>query len=336
LLPCYNAEKYLKEAIDSLLEQTYSDLEIIAINDGSTDKTATMLAEFQSLDSRIVFVNNEKNLGLIDTLNKGLQLCTGKYIARMDADDISDKHRISKQVLFLENNPDIDFVSCAYTRFTIKDRPFYTQNILATNPESILFAAHLYTPVCHAAIMGKQSTFANYRYLKNEFSLHVEDYELWTKMLREGVRFANINEPLYHIRSNKESVSNKYETIQIANFISLAKLHFDLVRKTNAPIEYIAVLVNRLSKNTSEDAIKWAFIQIDGLQKTFASVNNKTELSRISNMHKADILFQFFKKENPLKALYMMLSLIIKQRSLNLISHVLYGVVYRFQKAVLN
>src|SRR5687768_1212088 len=98
LLPCYNAAKYLRFAIDSIVSQTYRNLEIILINDGSTDNTGKIIDEFASRDSRIVVVNNPVNLGLIKTLNKGITYITGYYTARMDADDISQVDRIEKLV----------------------------------------------------------------------------------------------------------------------------------------------------------------------------------------------------------------------------------------------
>ncbi|HGF9542707.1 TPA: glycosyltransferase family 2 protein, partial [Acinetobacter baumannii] len=108
VLPAYNAELYLKEAIDSVLSQTFTDFELIILNDGSIDRTEEIILSYN--DSRIVYVKNEKNLGLIGTLNKGINLAKGKYIARMDADDICLPERFKKQVDFLEKNNEIDLI----------------------------------------------------------------------------------------------------------------------------------------------------------------------------------------------------------------------------------
>ena len=110
LIPCYNCEKYVEEAVMSIIEQSYSNLEILVIDDGSTDNTGSILQELAQKDSRIRYIKNETNLKLIRTLNKGIDLCRGKYIARMDADDISLPTRIVKQVNFLEKHPDIGIV----------------------------------------------------------------------------------------------------------------------------------------------------------------------------------------------------------------------------------
>ena len=89
LMPVYNAEKYLSEAIDSILAQTYKNIEFLIINDGSTDRSESIIWDYQSRNSKIVYVKNETNMKLIATLNKGVKMANGKYIVRMDADDIS-------------------------------------------------------------------------------------------------------------------------------------------------------------------------------------------------------------------------------------------------------
>ena len=110
ILPVYNAERFLREAIDSVLKQTFVDFEFIILNDGSTDKTEDIILSYK--DPRIRYVKNEKNLKLIKTLNKGVDMARGKYIARMDADDISLPERFEKEVAYLEAHPDVAVVSC--------------------------------------------------------------------------------------------------------------------------------------------------------------------------------------------------------------------------------
>lgn len=106
LMPVYNSEKYLNEAIESILNQTFVDFEFIIINDASNDNSENIIESYQ--DSRIKYFKNEKNLGVAKTLNKGLKLAQGKYIARMDSDDISLPERLYKQFKFMEVYNDID------------------------------------------------------------------------------------------------------------------------------------------------------------------------------------------------------------------------------------
>lgn len=105
LMSVFNGEKYLREAIDSILTQTFSDFEFLIINDASTDRSREIILSY--LDPRIRLIDNEENIGLTRSLNKGIDLAKGKYIARMDADDVSMPERLEKQVRFMEENPDI-------------------------------------------------------------------------------------------------------------------------------------------------------------------------------------------------------------------------------------
>jgi len=106
VMSVYNAQKYLDEAIESILNQTYSNFEFIIINDGSTDKSLEIIENYAKKDSRIIVINRE-NKGLIYSLNEGIRKANGKYIARMDADDISLPQRLEKQVEFMEKNKNI-------------------------------------------------------------------------------------------------------------------------------------------------------------------------------------------------------------------------------------
>ena len=117
LMPCYNVELYVEDALTSIMRQTYTNLEIIVINDCSTDNTLSILENIALRDSRIKVISNSSNLKLIDTLNKGVEICSGEYIARMDADDISFPDRIERQVAFLEEKKDYDIVSTQFYTF---------------------------------------------------------------------------------------------------------------------------------------------------------------------------------------------------------------------------
>ena len=102
ILPVYNAELYIRESIQSILDQSFFEYELIILNDASTDNSENIILEFQ--DERIVYIKNDRNLKLIETLNKGLKIAKGKYIARIDADDICFSDRFQKQISFLNNN----------------------------------------------------------------------------------------------------------------------------------------------------------------------------------------------------------------------------------------
>ena len=104
IIPCYNAEKYLRESVESIINQSYPNLEIICIDDCSTDSTLAILEELASRDARVKVLHNSRNMKIASSLNRGLEYSTGEYIARMDADDIALPKRIEKQVDYLEKN----------------------------------------------------------------------------------------------------------------------------------------------------------------------------------------------------------------------------------------
>ena len=117
LMPAYNSEKYLGEAIDSILNQTFTDFEFIIINDGSKDNTAKIVEEYAKKDKRIRFIDNKKNQGIVGVLNEGIDLCRGKYIARMDSDDISLPTRFEKEIEYMEEHPECGVLGTWYEIF---------------------------------------------------------------------------------------------------------------------------------------------------------------------------------------------------------------------------
>lgn len=223
LIPCYNVEDYVVEAVTSILNQTYQNIEVIAINDCSTDSTKHKLEELARTDTRIKVYNNEVNLKLIKTLNKGVGLCSGKYIARMDADDIALPQRIEKQVAFLEKNEDYSVVSTMFYTFRTGSTKKYLYKNPVTNEE--LQAYLLFkSGICHPAVMMRKTLFTKLELKFEEEYLHVEDYALWSKALY-CTKLANINEPLLLYRVHANQVSTLNEQAQINNKKAVFKLH---------------------------------------------------------------------------------------------------------------
>lgn len=223
LIPCYNVEDYVVESVTSIIEQTYIDLEIIVINDCSSDNTLDRLQELANRDSRIKIYSNETNLKLIKTLNKGIELCNGTYIARMDADDISFPTRIEKQVSFLEQNLDYDVVSTMFYTF----RTGRSKYNLYKNPKTYdeLQAYLLFrSGICHPAVMIRKTLFSELGLRFEEKYLHVEDYALWSKALY-CTKLANIDEPLLYYRVHEHQVSTLNEKKQIDNKKEVFKIH---------------------------------------------------------------------------------------------------------------
>ena len=201
VMSVYNAEEYLAEAIEGILNQTYDTFEFIIINDGSTDKSLVVMKKFAAKDKRIRVVD-QPNKGLVVSLNRGLKLARGKYVARQDADDISDKNRLEEQYRFLEANPEVGMLgSNYYVIDSFGNKLFHTD--VFTHPEDLKLAEILFNQFGHGSVMLRKTTLdktGGYR------KCIAEDFDLWTRINRVA-KIANLKEPLYMWRSAASGLS---------------------------------------------------------------------------------------------------------------------------------
>lgn len=199
VLPVYNTKEcYLREAIESILNQTFTDFEFIIINDGSTDNSVEKVI-LSYTDNRIRYIKQE-NQGIARSLNNGFALAQGEYIARMDADDISLPERFAKQIAFLDAHQDISLCGTAITKFR-KDK---TRVIIYPSEPRILDCLQM-TCVAHPTVMLRITDFRKYN-LEYNPDYKCEDYELWSRALRY-LKFYNISEPLLHYRIHENNLS---------------------------------------------------------------------------------------------------------------------------------
>lgn len=180
VMPAYNAEKYIAESINSILGQTYGDFEFVIINDCSQDRTEEIVLSYD--DPRIIYLKNEKNLGVAATLNKGLAIAKGEYIARMDADDISMPERFEKQVVYLDKNEDIVVLGCSIEQFSgeknLGVRRFASD--AGAMALDMLFACGL----AHPSVMMRTDVIRDLGGYDEEFN-GLEDYDLWRRVLEK-------------------------------------------------------------------------------------------------------------------------------------------------------
>ena len=276
LMPVYNGEKYLNEAIDSILNQTFSDFEFLIINDGSTDNTEDIILSYS--DPRIRYIKNEKNLKLIATLNKGLDLVQGIYIARMDADDISLPTRLEKQLNFLVNNQDYILVSSRISSFGSVSN-FYSRSL--TNDQII---QELLSNNCiyHSTVMLNKLLLKDEIY-RSSF-LHAEDYDLWTRICLLG-KMIVLDEVLLKYRVHEDSISQsnyeqQYEMVKkIRSNILNNYLDFLTLEET--------LIYNRFLNSATNDY----FIQIESYRKydnfdihMLSRILNKIKSTKESNI----------------------------------------------------
>ncbi len=209
LMSVYNGEKYLNEAIDSILEQTFKDFEFFIINDGSVDRTADILKSYK--DPRIKIINNKNNIGLTKSLNKGLKIAKGEYIARMDADDVSMPNRLIKQVDFLDRNLDVAIVGTNY--FRINEKGDIVQEINRKRKDiDIKNNLSKGNQLGHGTLMFRKDCVEKIGFYRATFK-YSQDYDLVLRF-SDKYKLANIPELLYKWRINSHSVSVSKKIIQ--------------------------------------------------------------------------------------------------------------------------
>lgn len=242
LMPVYNAEKFLAEAIESILGQTFIDFEFIIINDGSTDRSEEIILSYQ--DARIRYFKNDVNLKLIKTLNRGLGLASGKYIARMDADDISELNRLQVQFDFMETNPKIGIVGSGFINFKDGSKEI-SRTMYKPDHDEICFK-HLYQMhLCHGTCMIRSQVLTlNSLNFSLEYE-HAEDFELFTR-ISSFTRLANIQSYLYKVRHHDNEVSKIFASTQIQNSYKVIKRSFDKIGYAISDVEIEAyILLNQ-------------------------------------------------------------------------------------------
>jgi glycosyltransferase involved in cell wall biosynthesis len=212
LMAVYNERPYLEEALRSILDQTFKDFEFIIINDGSTDGSKEVLERFADADDRIQLVHQPINQGLIYSLNRGLDLARGRYIARMDADDISHPKRLERQVDFLHANSRIGIVGSRIEWIT-PDGVSKKVWRLPTDPDLIAWKLLFNACLDHPTILARKSVMEELGGYA-EWPVIAEDYELWTRAVRE-FRLANLPQVLLRHRQHEASVTIKRRDEQI-------------------------------------------------------------------------------------------------------------------------
>ena len=280
IMSVYNGEDYLAETVESVLCQTFTEWEFIIINDCSTDNTSKILAEYASKDARVKVHTNKTNLRLPSSLNKALSLAEGKYIARMDADDICMPDRLQKQYDFMEANPNVDLSSCRF--LTLKNGVYSSGGCGGKGDSESIKALLLVTnPILHPGIIAKADVIKELGYDKN-FTC-TEDMELWTRFVLNNKRVEILSEYLMIYRLHDKQITETTLDKQKNEVFKIQKTYLSqlLKPKTEEQEEfYINGIYFRKNINVSKfiEFYRWA-----------KSVNNKT-----NNFDKYALKYAFF------------------------------------------
>ena len=212
LMSAYNSEKYIAAAIESILTQTFTDFEFVIINDGSTDRTPEIVAEYAARDKRIKFIDNRTNAGLIAALNQGLDFCRGEYIARMDSDDISLPTRFQIQTEYLDAHPECGVVGAWIKKFGpgVKSDEYFKY------PEQMKILDFLVhgNQVAHPCTMIRREILTRHNIKYNPEYKYAEDYAFWVEIVKYA-EIHNIQTVLLNYRWADENVSVVHRKAQL-------------------------------------------------------------------------------------------------------------------------
>lgn len=213
IIPCFNCEKYVRKAIESIQNQTYENLEIIVVNDASTDGTARILEDIAKRDSRIRYYCHEVNRKLIYTLNEMIDYATGEYIARMDSDDVADIERISTQVQYMLSNPKCSLCGTQARLIDEDDRVIGGKNV-PVNHTDISRMLRYGNVIIHPSILAKKSVLKKCRF-SFEY-IHAEDFELWLRLVfEEKITVHNIDAIGLNYRISSNQISSLHSKEQV-------------------------------------------------------------------------------------------------------------------------
>jgi glycosyltransferase involved in cell wall biosynthesis len=206
ILPVYNAESYIGDALASLLNQTFTDIEILVLNDGSADNSEQVILGFK--DKRIRYISSKENKGLIYQLNLGVKEARGKYIARLDADDVSLPERLAVQYQFMQQNPEI--VLCGSFASIIGVENGFIQ--YSTDDADIRLELLQHNPFVHSTVIYRKDVMDKHNLQFDEQFKHAEDYHMWVLLSQIG-RLSNIPNCLVKCRMHVNQVSKIFEDV---------------------------------------------------------------------------------------------------------------------------
>lgn len=250
LMPVYNAEKYLREAIESILNQTFKDFEFIIINDASTDSSKKIIIFYK--DQRIKYFENTHNLGVAKTLNKGLELATAKYIARMDADDISSPQRLAIEYGQIIKDNNIALVASSYETIDQHGKYIYTVNDVSS-AEEIFYTLQFRNCLGHpTVIFNKEIILREFHGYKN---CQAEDYDLWLRVSKK-YKISKINKVLHQLRISDTSRVSRFNIAIKNNALKIAQNNLQTLISKPINIKFIKIFANLNSFNYSSQNIK--------------------------------------------------------------------------------
>ena len=244
IIPCYNQSKYVIDAIESAAAQTYPEIEIVCINDGSTDETAEIITGIAPKFKQMLFLDQKENKGVVKARNLAISKSTGTYILPLDADDAIEPDYVEKAVKILQNNPEIGVVYCKARYFGSKQGIWKLPEF---NKNEMLYTNHVFV-----SALFRKSDFEKLGGYKEYMNDGYEDWDLWLSFLENGFKFHQIDEFLFNYRQYKEeSRTSKITKTQMDNiYKNIISHHFPLFLEEKSFIDKVfRGQLKKLNKN---------------------------------------------------------------------------------------
>jgi len=239
LMSVYNGERYLRGALDSICQQSLRDLESVIVDDGSTDATWSILESYARLDARLVLIQNQRNIGLSRSLNRGLNLARARYVARMDADDVSLPERLRAQADFLDAHPDVGVLGCAVQVIDACGNPQFVRRFPAEHGV-LRWRLCFQSPIVHPTAMMRRDVLRQV----GGYDPHLpvaQDYDLWERLICT-TRLANLPEVLLCFRKHPESVEGRRHAEQRLRGIEISRRVMSRILGEEPPIDAVQCL----------------------------------------------------------------------------------------------
>lgn len=259
IMPAYNASQYIRQAVESILSQTFENFELLVIDDGSSDNTSDVLSCYQ--DSRLRLLRNQSNEGVAHSLNRGIQEAKGRYIARMDSDDLSEPIRLEEQFKYMEQHKDVGVSGTWITIFG--DQPSTVER--SPVGKEIANAYLLFdNPLFHPSVIIRRSALDSLDiHYDSKFS-RTEDYDLWTR-IAEKTEIDNIPYPLTRMRHHQRSVTNTWsaemtDQIELLLWCQLHKFGLEIDRRKVKMHHNISRGRRCNSRQNLSEAVDWLLI----------------------------------------------------------------------------
>lgn len=237
VMSVYNEEQHVSQAMESILNQTFNDFEFIIVNDGSVDKTYEIIERYAEKDKRVRVINHEKREGQAKSLNDGIKIAKGKYIARMDADDISLPERLEKQVKFMGSHPEVGVLGTYYKEIDNSGKILPRKQNPSTW-EQIKKALFYYNPVCHPSVMMRKELILEVGGYDEKFSIG-QDYDLFSRLISK-TKIENLPEFLI-IHRFPEEIFDSWKSKR--GIIAAIRIKLGLIRRKIYPLYYMIFLI---------------------------------------------------------------------------------------------